>query len=309
MADATTDIQNSATTMRLEGFGGFLRPTPAERAAGRFMRAPDHGDDGGADGGDGGDAGGGAADRGADGGADAQGGDAGSGTDGNDADGGSLLSKAGAPTGDGSDGEGGNTDGEGDGKDGKDDASASDGPPETYELAPIKVGEGDDAVEIEIDVALLEAATPVFKEVGLTNDQAQKLVPLAIKVQERLLGQQADDFEALKSDWVKAVHKDKELGGAKWAETETLAAKAMDTFAGPSEMKVIDGKKVETNPFRVVLDNSGLGNHPEFMRVFRRIGEKLGEDKPTETSTTGQKAKPDRVRELYPNDPPKEGAK
>lgn len=223
---------------------------------------------------------------------DAQGDVVDSGTDGADAAAASILEKAGSTTGDGSDGE----TGDGAAKDNADPESAADGPPEAYELAPLKITGADGAeVEIAIDTALLEVATPIFKEAGLSNEQANQLAPLAIKVQERVIATQAEDFAALRADWAKEARADKEIGGKNWTETENLAAKALDTFGAP-----------EGSDFRKLLTESGFGDHPEMIRMFRRIGEKVGEDKPVETSTTGPKGKPDRVRELYPNDPPKE---
>jgi hypothetical protein len=273
-----------------------LTPTPLERAIGRFMRAPDHGADGDSDAGsDGADKSG--ADAGA-----AGGSDAGSGADGA-ADAGSDDSFLGAAKTDAGDGDGdagkdADADGDKDAGDGDDKAAASDGPPETYELnVTVKDAEGKD-VPVEIDQALLAEATPVLKELNLTNDQANKVAALVPKVTERMLTRQADEFSALRADWAKEARADKEIGGSNWKETETLAAKALDTFGA-----------TEGSEFRKLLNESGFGDHPEMIRMFRRIGEKLGEDPLTPSASGGKAEKPDRVRTLYPNDLPKEGAK
>lgn len=304
------DPTSSKTPMTaIEGFGGFIRPTPMERAAGRLMRAPDHG----ADGGEGGDQGGDngqaadAAQGGADGGQDggqSSGGDA----QGGDGDEASLLGGAGAEAGSGDSGKDGEEGDEGKGS-GKDAQAASD-VPETYELKPFTVGEGDDAIQIEIDAALLESVTPTLKEAGVTQDQLTKIAPTVVpQIQQRLVEQQADDHSALKAQWAKEVQSDKEIGGKNWTETEALAAKALDHFGAPSE-KDADGN--ETNPFRVLLNETGLGNHPEMVRMFRKIGAALGED----STVRGDGAAPqkvDRLEVLYPDDVPeaksKQGAK
>lgn len=277
----------------------MIRPTPTERAMGRLMRAPDH--DGG-DGGDGGaadDAGGGDADQGgADSGAD-------QGNDGADGDDTSLLGSAAADDGAGDRDEG----GEGDGKGDDDDQSKADGPPEAYDLkVTVKDAEGKD-VDVPIDAELLEKATPVLKEIGLTNDQANQVAALVPEIQsqieQKLAQTQADSFSAMKADWAKEAQGDKEIGGSKWKETEALAAKALAAFGAPSEIKEVDGKNVETNPFRVLLNETGLGNHPVMIRMFRNIGEKLGEGDFVRGEGGGAQ-KQDRVRTLYPNDKPKE---
>jgi hypothetical protein len=227
--------------------------------------------------------------------------DAGSGSDvtGDAGSNDTFLGSAQSDAGDGHQGKGGSADGDQSGSDGDDQAAAADGPPETYELTPLKIA-GEDGAEIEvpIDAALLTEATPIFKEAGLTNEQAQKLAPLVLKVQDRLVEQQADDFAAMRAGWAKDARADKEIGGANWKETETLAAKALDTFGA--------GKDSE---FRKLLNESGFGDHPEMIRMFRNIGEKLGEDPLTPSAQEGKVEKPDRVRTLYPDDLPKEGAK
>lgn len=279
-----------------------IRPTAAERAAGRLMRAPDHGaGDGGDQGGDNGQAAD-AAKGGADGGSDAGQSDGGSaqGDGGEDA---SLLGGAGAEAGSG---DGGEDDGKG-GKAGKDGDGAADAPPEAYDLKlMVKDAEGNDS-PVEMDAALVEAATPILKEVGLNNDQANKLVGLVPQIQSRLIEQQADDHSALKAQWAKDVQADKEIGGKNWTETEALAAKALDHFGAPSEK---DAEGNETNPFRVLLNETGLGNHPEMVRMFRKIGAAVGED----STVRGDGAavhKVDRLEVLYPDDVPeksKQGA-
>lgn len=267
-----------------------LIPTPLERAVGRFMRAPDHDAGGGEGGSDAGAAGG------ADGGADA-------------ADDGSLLGAAsGEPgAGDGkSDGKGADADpdagkgadGSGD-KDAKSEADA-DGPPETYELS-LPGG-------VELDAALLDEATPVLKELGLSNEAANKLVPIVGKVQERILTAQADEFAATAAQWAKDAKADPEIGGRNWDVTVQNAARVMDHYIGPKVTTNEKGEEVP-NGFRQLLDDTRLGNHPELIRAFARIGKDMGEDMTFARSGLASPEKKPREAVLYPNDLPKEGAK
>lgn len=226
--------------------------------------------------------------------------DAGPGTDGagdaGDAD--TFLGSAKSEPGDGASGKDGNAVGDQDDGDSNSASAAADGPPETYELTvTTKDAEGND-VPVEIDQALLAEATPILKELGLNNEQASKVAAFVPKITDTILTKQADEFAAMRAGWAKDCQKDKEIGGANWKETETLAAKALDTFGAP-----------EGSDFRKLLNESGFGDHPEMIRMFRRIGEKLGEDPLTPSADGGKAEKPDRVRTLYPNDLPKEGAK
>jgi hypothetical protein len=262
------------------------------------MRAPDH--DGGSDGGDGGagDAGGGDGANDGSGAGDGDGGGDGAG-DGSDDDA-TTLGSAAADDGAG-DGAG---NGAEDGQDGEGDPGKDDGPPEAYELKlTTKDAEGK-GVEVEMDKALVDEATPVFKEIGLSNENANKLLPLVGKVQERVLQQQADDFATTRADWAKQAQEDPEIGGKNWNATKNLAAKALDHFGAPSEIKEVDGKKVETNPFRVLLNQSGLGEHPDMIRVFANVGKALSEDG-TFPRGEGSQVKKSREEILYPEDAPK----
>lgn len=136
------------------------------------------------------------------------------------------------------------------------------GPPEKYELAL----EG-----VTLDPEAVEAAEPVFRELNLTNDQANKLMPVAKDFAERTaqstLKQIMDAGAQQKKDWLDAFAADPEIGGAKREETEHLAAKALDAMG-----------YVADHPFRKALTETGFGNHPDMIRMARRMGELVGED-------------------------------
>lgn len=153
-------------------------------------------------------------------------------------------------------------------------------PPEKYELA---APEG-----FTIDETVMAEADPIFRDIGLTNDQANKLMPLAGKFAERIAAQQNDAFQAMKTDWAKAAKKDPELGGANWSETENLVAKALDAFGAPKDSE-----------FRSLLNETGLGNHPEMLRMFRKIGAQIGDGGELARSDTGAPTRKTREDVLY----------
>jgi hypothetical protein len=278
--NALTAMLNSTTAIPLTIDG--IRPTPIERLHGRIMRAPDHDAGTGSEGGDDGASDAGAGDTPTDAAGDQAGDGDGQGDDGEGGDA-TIIGTAKAKTGTGKDGEGSDKDGEGD------DAAKTDGPPEAYEIK-LTVGEGDAAQEVEIDAALLNEATPILKDLGLNNEQANKVAGLVPKVQERLMEQQVAEHEAMSKEWAKAVKSDKELGGKNWPATEHNIGKALDRF-GNTELES-------------VLEQSRLGNHPGFVRMMASIGAALGEDKgfPRGGNPTG---KVDTSAVLYPDDVPK----
>jgi hypothetical protein len=184
-------------------------------------------------------------------------------------------------------------DDQGDGAPGKDDGGTDESAvavPEKYEISlTVKDAEGKDEA-VEIDPVLLEAATPVLKDLGLTNEQANKVAGLVPQVQQRVLQQQQDEFAAQKAEWAKDAAEDKEIGGKNWKETQSLAARALDHFGATQDSE-----------FRQLLDQTGLGNHPVMIGMFRKIGAALSEES-TFAEGSGQVGKKDRLEELYPED-------
>lgn len=154
--------------------------------------------------------------------------------------------------------------GEGDGSDPKDGGDGDEAKvPESYELtAP----DGLTLVKDDID-----AATPVFKELGLSNEQANKLMPVAAQFAQRIADRIASEQLSQVAEWrrerLDEAKSDPEVGGAKWDESIALSAKALDQFGAP-----------KGSPFRTALDESGWGNHVEFVRMFAKIGRAIGED-------------------------------
>lgn len=158
--------------------------------------------------------------------------------------------------------------------------------PEKYELT---VSEGFD-----LDAATLEAATPIFQELGLTNDQAQKLIPVAEGFAQKIVAQVNDEIGAAiraeRAEWLDTAKADPEIGGDKFDATLVSAAKALDTLGF-----------TKGHPFRALLDTSGLGNHPEMIRAFAKVGRALSEDNDfirSGQATTGARSP---AESLYPS--------
>lgn len=108
------------------------------------------------------------------------------------------------------------------------------------------------------------------RAIGLTNDQAQKL-----------LATQAATITAQKTQWLADAKADPEIGGAKFDESLELAKKGVD-WAFPEGSK---GAQF----FVQNVTRYGLGTHPELLRFFARLGRALREDRPP---TTGRATAP-----------------
>lgn len=160
------------------------------------------------------------------------------------------------------------------------DAAKPVGAPEKYEF---KYPEG-----YQVDETALGEYSAAFKELGLTNEQAQKLVDMDAKRsaanQETSLAAQKTQVEA----WIGELKQDKDFGGANFDASVKVAQKAMADFGTPE--------------LRQMLDASGLGSHPEVVRFFHRVGKGLGEGSIHKT-TTEQPAERSLAERMYPNYP------
>ena len=164
--------------------------------------------------------------------------------------------------------------------------------PETYEL---EAPEG-----FAIDPQALAVATPVFRELGLSNEQASKLMPVAAQfaqgLSDKLNAQIISQVRADRKAWLDSAMADREIGGARWKETLAKGAFALDNLGFP-----------KGSPFRVLLDESGLGNHPEMIRAWAKVGRAIGEDGDFVRGAGIPHSRRDTAETLYPNDAPKGG--
>lgn len=153
------------------------------------------------------------------------------------------------------------------------DALAAKGAPEKYEF---KAPEGK-----EYDSNLLAAFEAGAKEANLPQDAAQKLLDqMSPKLQER----QAEQITATKQEWFEASKSDKEFGGDKLEVNLGIAKKALDAFGSPELNKL--------------LVSTGLGNHPELIRMMFKAGKALSEDTFV-AGTAPTRASTDRAAVLY----------
>ena len=108
-----------------------------------------------------------------------------------------------------------------------------------------------------LDGEVLEDYKAAAKECGLNQANAQKLIEFGAIAQAKAL-------DKMSATWTADSTNDKEFGGDKLNENLAIASKARDAFATPE--------------LRALLESSRLGNHPEMIRVFYKIGKAMSED-------------------------------
>ena len=171
------------------------------------------------------------------------------------------------------------------------DKKAADTPvvPEKYEF---KAPEGT-----QLDDKAIEAVTPIFKELGLTQDQANKLFAF----QAAREAEAAKIMTEMRADWRDKIIKDSTIGDGREGlkpEVKANIARAIDSVG--------DTKAVTA--LKEALDLTGAGDHPAIVAAFNTLGKLLSEGTavkaggaaPVKTPNSGPR---NAAQALFPNLP------
>lgn len=166
------------------------------------------------------------------------------------------------------------------------------GVPEKYDF---KAPEG-----LTLDEATVTEASAVFKELGLTNDQAQKLVDFQAKLSKTQAEAPYTAYNAMREGWQNEVKADKEIGPILPKVKETIS-KALDTLN--------DAALVAS--FKEGMNLTGAGDHPAFVKAFYKLAQSVVEGhhvsgkgpSPHGQTQTGAANKPTPAQAMYPNLP------
>jgi hypothetical protein len=128
--------------------------------------------------------------------------------------------------------------------------AAPEGAPEEYKF------EFTEGAAIDED-ALAELST-IAKELNLPQAEAQKFASMAEKMSQRWSEQLNNHMLDIRTGWRDAVKTDKELGGDAMPQNLAHAKSAIEAFGTPELKKM--------------LDDTGIGDNPEFIRFALRVG-------------------------------------
>jgi len=123
------------------------------------------------------------------------------------------------------------------------------GAPEKYDF---KNAEG------KVSPTVLAKFEGIARELGLPQDAAVKLIDTIAPEMQAAVKAQRDSQTA---KWAESAKSDKEFGGDKLDANLAVARKALETIGTPELTKM--------------LNDTGLGNHPEIIRAFFRAGQKI----------------------------------
>jgi len=139
-------------------------------------------------------------------------------------------------------------------------------------------------------IALDELAATEFsalaKELGMSQEKAQAVADIGVQMMSRLQQAQAAARDAQVAEWVQAAQTDAEFGGVKFDESVAIANRALDEFGG-AELKE-------------ALKATGMGNHPELIRAFYRVGLKISDDAVHRSGAGGSAAPLSIAQQMYP---------
>lgn len=123
----------------------------------------------------------------------------------------------------------------------------------------LKLPEGSTLKPTRVDEIVAEA-----KANGFSSETAQALLERESEAHSEWVQSQQTEAKAKVQEWFKAAESDPEIGGAKFQENAALAKKVIDVFGSDS--------------LKQALNQSGLGNHPELLRIFTKIGKQMAPD-------------------------------
>lgn len=118
---------------------------------------------------------------------------------------------------------------------------------------------------LKLDPERAKAATELFADSGLSQEQAQKFMDMHVAEVTAAAGKGAKDFVDLQNKWVSEVKADPEIGGDKLTASLADSSRAIDRLGGPD--------------LRAALDLTGAGNNPAIVKAFVRMGQMIKEDK------------------------------
>jgi len=134
------------------------------------------------------------------------------------------------------------------------------GIPDKYELKP--------AEKSALEATDLERISQYAKSNGLSQEQAAALLKHSEETATSIVGRKDTAAKTEREAWAEKTKTDKEVGGEHYAQTLIHVKRVADRFF-PKD-----------SAFSKFLEETGYGNHPEWVRFINSIGRAMGEDTP-----------------------------
>lgn len=166
---------------------------------------------------------------------------------------------------------------------------AKTGAPEKYE--DFKLPEG-----VTLAGDQLEKATAIFKELGLDQAAAQKLVDFHAEQVKAVAAAPDNAWDAMTAEWKSKLEADPDIGPHQ-TQIKKDIGQALATL--PKDL---------VSDFQHVMNLTGVGDHPAFVKVMKAFAERVIEGKPVTPKGPAEVKAPDSkpasaASALYPNLP------
>src|SRR5712664_1533093 len=170
------------------------------------------------------------------------------------------------------------------------------GAPEKYEAWTAPEG-------YELDAGLVEEVSPIFKELGLTQEQSQKLVDFYSKHSLAAADASLKAFTDMRAEWRQSMKTD---------DTLSKLADSSGNFGPRSPLvdtvnRALDGLQ---NPklvadFKDAMNLTGAGDNPAFVRVLHALASQVteGTSYPTGGPVQSKSSRPSPGAAMYPHLP------
>lgn len=145
-----------------------------------------------------------------------------------------------------------------------------------------------------VDEKAMGEATALFKGAGLSQEQAQKFIDLAVSREQAVASHGLKAFVDLQNGWVSEIKADPQIGGDKLQASMALASRAIDRLGGDS--------------LRAAMNLTGAGNNPAIFKAFVQLGQMLSEDKFAAGSPPPSNASRSPAQVIYGDSGPKQSA-
>lgn len=143
--------------------------------------------------------------------------------------------------------------------------------------------EATDATKVAAD-----AAAKVAADKAIADAQAAATKKIADDARNELNTNLVKAVNDTRAEWLAKSKADAEFGGVNYDANMGVAKQAMEAYVSPA--------------FKEFLDQTGLGNHPELIRSFYKVGKDIAEGKlimgrQAEAAAAGKSP----AQRLYPN--------
>lgn len=158
-----------------------------------------------------------------------------------------------------------------------------------------------------LDKDAIAAVTPIFKELGLSQEAAQKLVEVHAKQMIDAAKAPQSAYETMRNDWVAKAKSDPDMAKAVNGDKTGLDAVKLDMGRALNAI----GDPALAAEFKAAMDLTGAGDHPAFIKTFWKLAQFATEGKhvtgggpsPHGQQAPGTTNRPSPAAALYPNLP------